>query len=168
MGPGARSGFRVPGVPSFPCALALAVSLGALLPGCGEAQVTVFGIRGLEFGQAQPGIPVVVSPNDAARRGEFEVTASGRWSFQVVVPAVMTSEMGETLPLAFGPDDIVARWRRSGQSFPLAPGQPRTLNLPPGQGGAVVHVGGRALPAATQAPGVYRGTVVLMVVPPGT
>jgi len=66
-----------------------------------------------------------------------------------------------------GPRDAVLRWQ-NGNTFPLTPGATTNVRVPPGQAPAVIHIGGTALPAANQPPGVYSGTIVVQIVPPGT
>lgn len=139
-----------------------------LVAGPVEAQVTVFPIQDLTFGQIQPGVAEDVTPNDVQKRGEFEIRGTGIFQVSLFLPSRMTSVGGATLPLRFDAGDGRVRWRRTGISFSFNPTVPSSVWIPWWEGGAQIYLGGLATPDVTQPPGNYVGTLTLQVVPTGT
>lgn len=146
--------------------LALATVLTAPLPA--EGQVAVFPRQGLSFGTLRAGTPESVSPADASRRAELELAGSGDVTIEVEVPSVLLSASGRPLPLEFDGDDGIIQFYKSGNQRTFQPGQPTSVRIPPGLGGAYIFVGGTARPGPTQPPGTYTASITVRVMANGT
>lgn len=146
--------------------VALAAALVAAAPA--RAQVMVFPRQPLTFGTLLPGTPVSVPPTNVTRRAELELIGSGNVTVTVAVPAVLVRAGGGTLPLSYSATDgIYKRFKASGETY-FQPGTTFSFNIPSGQGGAWVWIGGRASPAPTQIPGTYTGIITVTVITVGT
>jgi hypothetical protein len=139
------------------CALAL------FSPGA-SAQLAVFPVQDLAFGQIQPGVPDVVLPSDAVRRAHFDVTGRGDFTITIGLPSLMTSPTGALVPLAFTATDGLAV--RRGNLTTFDPAVPFDLRLRPNSTTSV-YIGATATPAPTQEPGTYTATITLTIVPAG-
>jgi hypothetical protein len=125
--------------------------------------LTVLPRQGLQFGTLTAGTPTVVSPLDASRRATLELVGSGSVTVTFGLPAAMTAG-SQTLPLLFGPGDGRITFFKSGKVIEFDPGAPFTFHIPPGLGGAYLHLGGSARPGAMQPPGAYTATITVNVV----
>lgn len=143
-----------------------ALVLAAAAPA--EAQLTIFPRQGLSFGTLRAGIAESVEPTDAARRAELEIVGSGNITIDVEVPAAMLSAQGATLTVEFAAGDGLVRWQKGSTEHSFLPGQPLSLRIPPGIGGAWVWIGGTARPSPGQAPGIYTGSITVRLLANGT
>jgi hypothetical protein len=139
------------------CALMLAPA------GLAGQSHSVHPIEDLTFGQVLPGVSKTVSPNDAANRAQFEIRGSGIFTLQMVLPTHMVSAQGKQMPISFSSTDGLIRWRRFGIQYNYDVTRPYTLWLLSLADGADVYVGGRANPTASQPPGNYTASLVLIV-----
>jgi hypothetical protein len=142
-----------------PCAL-----LVGLLATPVEGQIAVLPVQNLSFGQLRAGQAELVSPDDRARRGEFEIVGSGRVTITLILPTQMVSAGGSSLPLSFGKDDVTLEFAETGRDRTFNPSKPHSVNIKKKEGGASLHIGGLALPAASQPPGHYGATLTIQIV----
>jgi hypothetical protein len=143
----------------------LTAALLALLAPPAAAQrfaLTVLPVQELRFGTLTRGVGTVVSPLDAARRATVEVVGAGSVTVSFGLPAGMTAG-SRTLPLRFGPGDGRITFPKSGKVIEFDPGAPVSFHIPPGLGGAYLHLGGTAQPGAGQPPGAYTATITVHV-----
>lgn len=143
----------------------LAALLGLLAPPAAAQRLalTVLPVQELRFGTLTPGAGTVVSPLDAARRATVEVVGAGSVTVTFGLPAGMTAG-DRILPLRFGPGDGRITFPRSGRVIEFDPTAPVTFHIPPGVGGAYLHLGGTAQPGTRQPPGAYTATITVNVV----
>lgn len=144
----------------------LLAALLALLAPPAAAQrlaLTVQPVQELRFGTLTRGAGTVVSPMDAARRATVEVVGAGSVTVTFGLPAGMTAG-DRTLPLLFAPGDGRITFPRSGRVIEFDPNAPVTFHIPPGVGGAYLHLGGTARPGTRQPPGAYTATITVNVV----
>jgi hypothetical protein len=132
------------------------------------AQIAVFPVQNLAFGDLRAGQAELVSPDDQARRGEFEIVGTGRVTITLVLPAEMVSPSGKRLPLRFDKDDISLEFAETGRDRSFDPKKPHNINIKKKEGAVSMYVGGLALPTATQPPGRYSAAMSIQVVAPGT
>jgi hypothetical protein len=144
--------------------LACPLRVGAQPPG----EVSVHPVQDLAFGTLRPGVVEGVSPRDGSRRAEVEIRGKGSYLLEVLLPPVMTSAAGFSFPLRFNPGDGVVHWLKSGTELPLNPTSPYALVLPPNEKGALIWLGGTALPPTGQPPGAYSASITLRVTQLGT
>ncbi|HET7040150.1 MAG TPA: hypothetical protein VFH97_09690 [Gemmatimonadales bacterium] len=148
--------------------LPLAITLLLAGAAAGQAQgrpVSAVGRQNLNFGPVLPGTRTTVSRLDAVNAGQFEVRGQRltEVEIQLTLPAVMTSLLGATLPLEFGPaDGGISSTPSVGASQAFDPRVPVRWVLP-NAGRAWVFLGGSAVPAPGQAGGTYTASVVLTV-----
>jgi hypothetical protein len=146
--------------------LALAALSGAA-PAATQSAAAVSAVQPLDFGELLPGIPEKVTVDDAWRRAEVSLVASGNLTIRVVVPAALVSRDGSTIPLSFRFGDG-AVMHRNGRIATFDPNQPVRVRIPPGHGAASVLVGSTANASSTQPAGVYTATMVVVVSPTDT
>jgi hypothetical protein len=133
-----------------------------------SAQLAVYPVQGLTFGQLQVGVPLTIAPTNAARRAAFDVTGSGTFVLTTVLPTHLISGGGNTLPLSFAANSGRIHWRNFGIQLTFDPKSPYTLWLPWLAGGATVYLGGTASPGPTQAAGLYTATMTIIISNAGT
>ncbi len=126
--------------------------------------VSAIPVQGLRFGLLSTGAPSVVSPLDAGRRATLELVGGGQVTVTFELPAGLVSRGGALLPLRFGPEDGRVVFPRSSREIVFDPSQPVTFTVPPGLGGATIHLGGAAQPDPRQPPGEYSATITVYVV----
>jgi hypothetical protein len=145
------------------CAAFLSFVLAlAAAPLAGQSQVT--GIRDLAFGIVIRGVQTSVSPNDPVRSGRFYVrhVLNRPVQLRFTLPTQLARVGGGgNLPISFSNTDAVAQGTAP-SSVPVVfnPNNPQTFILRT-SADFYVNLGGRVSPAANQASGNYRGTVVL-------
>ena len=144
---------------------ALALALAGPCPALAQGTVSVLPVQGLRFGVLASGIPAVVSPLDGSRRATIELVGSGHVSLAFELPAMLEGGSGRrALPLRFGPGDGRVTFPGSGQVLVFDPSQPVSFTIPPGSGGATVHLGGSVVPDPRQPPGAYDAGITVNVV----
>ena len=146
--------------------LALAALSGAA-PAAAQGAAAVSAVQPLDFGELIPGVPESVSADDAWRRAEVNITATGNFTIRVMVPAELVSRSGARIPLTFRYGDGVVRFKND-RLATFDPNQPVRVRIPPGHGAASVHVGATANTSTTQPAGVYTATMVVVVSPTDT
>jgi hypothetical protein len=146
--------------------IVLAACVAIAVPAAVPAQVVV-SAQPLSFGDLIAGVAEVVSPADAIRRADVVLQGStnGDVSVSLVLPAVLSSTNGQSIPLQFLPGDAVFQGF-TGQQQPLSLTGPTTVRLHRTRE-ANLFLGGRALPAAGQRAGHYSATVVVVLAPSG-
>ncbi len=147
----------------------LAAALLALIirpcPALAQGTVSVLPVQGLRFGTLSSGIPTVVSPLDGSRRASIELVGAGHVSVSFELPPGLTAGSGgPLLPLRFGAADGRVTFPKAGRTIVFDPAAPVSFNIPPGQGGATVWLGGSAEPGPRQPPGVYSASITVNVV----
>jgi hypothetical protein len=148
---------------AFAAALGLAAGAGPA-PAAAQQSVAVVPVQGLQFGPLMPGIPTDVSPVDRERRASLELVGGGHVTVTLQLPDALVSTASARLPLLFPPGSARIVFAKSGRTIDFDPLAPVSFNLPPGQGGATLYLGGSARPAATQPPGTYTGSITARVV----
>jgi len=148
---------------------ALASLLVGPCPALAQGTVSVLPVQGLRFGVLSSGIPTVISPLDGSRRATIELVGAGQVTVSFELPPALRAE-GGALPLRFGPSDGRVTFPGSGRVLVFDPSHPVSFTIPPGSGGATVHLGGSAEPGMRQPPGAYTGgiTVTVVVANPAT
>lgn len=145
----------------------LAAALLLAAPGAaaqGRSAVSAMPVQGLRFGVLAAGTPAVVSPLDAGRRATLELVGAGHVTVTFELPAALTSGVGSTLPLRFGPGDGRVVFAGTSREIVFDPNQPVSFTVPPGLGSAAVYLGGAAQPAVGQPPGEYTATITVFLV----
>lgn len=137
----------------------------SLFAAVGSAQVLVVPERDLEFGQLTPGAAAVVSPADVTRRAQLTIRAQGRYSVTFELPAHLTDQAGNQIPLQFAATDGRVEIRSKVLTFD--PTQSLDLRINPAEQEASLFLGGRAVPAAGQPAGTYTATIVMIIVQTG-
>ncbi len=133
-------------------------------PPAALAQLSVFPVRNLTFGQVSPGVPQVVPPSDPTRRAAFDVVAAkGQYTLTVTLPAVLVGPGVATVPLSFGGTDGLFEVPRRSKLDPFDPRVPFSFRLNQNDGNAAVYLGGTAVPASSQRPGNYRATLSILI-----
>ena len=130
--------------------------------------LAVASLRDLGFGTVVPGAPVSVSPATSAVAGKFELhgARNAQFSATFTLPTALQAGLGgPTMPIAFGAG-AGCHYDRDQQSkcatFNPASGLiQRIRNNPPPNDSYFVWIGGTVTPGASQAAGVYQGTVTL-------
>ena len=145
--------------------LAIPSSLALVTSGA-RAQLTVQGVRDLDFGVVVPGIQAVIAPTDPIKSGQFylRVPAIGdRVQVRFDLPSQLVGPGGATMPISFANADGMAVGTAP-SSPPLFFNPQSTTNLKMQTStDANIWLGGRVSPTATQAVGSYSATVVLTV-----
>lgn len=154
------SAHRVGGIVAW-CALLFA-------PAAASAQLSVFPVQDLAFGQLQAGIASTITVSDAARRAELDIRGKGTFTLDVILPTRMVSAQGKTFPLSFSNTSGQYRWPRLGLSFSFNPNTPTTIWIPFWESGATVYLGGTASPGPNQPPGLYTATITVQISNSGT
>ena len=151
------------------CALVIvAFVVSALAPAALDAQVFLFPVQDLRFGNLRPGMAELVDPDDAVRRGELELVGDGTVVISIGLPTEMVSVGGHRLPLSFDKKDAVLEMRDSGKDKDFDPTKPKKIKIKAKDGGARILLGGMALPDASQPPGRYTATITVQIVTAGT
>jgi hypothetical protein len=129
------------------------------------AQVTVSGIRELDFGPVIRGVPMHVLPSDAVKSGQIRfVTAIGNTvRLQFTLPTRLNGPSSARLPISFGSTDGIAMGSAS-SSVPVTfnPNNSQTFNIVTSTT-INVFLGATVSPAANQATGDYTNTITLTV-----
>ncbi len=133
-----------------------------------HAQVALFPVQNLSFGNLRPGAPELVGADDAVRRAELELVGDGTVVITVGLPTEMVNMDGARLPLSFSRGDAVIEMRDSGKDKSFDPNKPKQIKIKQKEGGARIYLGGMALPDASQPPGHYTATVTIQIVAAGT
>ena len=150
---------------------ALALAFAGPCPALAQGTVSVLPVQGLRFGVLASGIPAVVSPLDGSRRAVIELVGTGHVSLSFELPGRLQGGSGHgVLPVHFGPGDGRVTFPGSPQVLVFDPSQPVSFTIPPGSGGATVHLGGSVLADSRQPPGAYDAafTVNVVVASPAT
>ncbi len=138
------------------------------VPLSASAQLSVFPVQDLAFGQLQPGIPSTIAVGDAARRAQFDIRGTGTYTLDVILPTRMISAQGKALPLSFSNTSGQYRWPRLGWSFNFDPTTPTSIWIPFWESGVTVYLGGTASPGTNQPPGLYTATITVQISNAGT
>lgn len=129
------------------------------------AQLSLAGVRDLDFGPVARGITAVVPPVDAIRSGQFTITGSAgmQVQFRLTLPNHLNGPSGATMPITFGAGDAFIQETLTG-SVPdyFNPGATKVFRFTTGSQ-AVVRLGGRIAPGASQQSGAYGNTVLATV-----
>jgi hypothetical protein len=128
--------------------------------------VTAVPQQDLSFGLVIPGIPTVVTVNDAARRAEWLLTGRGNVTVSFVLPAVLQGPGGAVMPVSFAAGD--AGWVRQTGGPPMQvedPNTPFSVNVPNSQP-IRLFLGGTVQPTVTQSAGTYSATVTVIIAQP--
>jgi hypothetical protein len=147
------------------CRLLLALaSLAAATPL--EGQITVSGIRDLDFGVVIRGVQTTVAPNDPIRSGRFSLSyvTGGRLRLRLTLPTTLArTGGGGSLPISFrNGDGIIQNTAPGSPPDSFNPGANINVTLTPNPD-ANVWLGGAVSPSGTQPAGSYQGTIVLTV-----
>ena len=140
--------------------IAIAVALLLVSVRDARAQFAVTEVQPLAFGYLTQGVTEVVPYTDTFRRGVVSIDGLGNAYVRVVMPTMLTSATGATIPLQFLLGDV-AEQDAGHAPAPFDPATSTRVNLNMGTG--YLLLGGRALPAATQRAGTYSATMVVMV-----
>lgn len=149
-------------------ALALA---GALAAGSADAQpggVAAVPVQGLSFGALIPGVPEVVSVDDAARRAEIALEGKGSVDVLLVLPRALASRAGGSIPLHFAANDAALATAGSERIAPMDPLRSMRLNLAGGSAPPRLLLGGTATAGRAQPAGEYSATIVVIISKAGT
>ena len=145
--------------------LLLLTTLMAALAGPAFGQLTVTGLRNLNFGVVIKGVPLHVAPNDPVKSGEFQfITAIGnRVRVQFTLPTRLIGPGGAQLPISFNATDAIATGTAP-TSIPVTfdPRVARTFTIVTSTR-ILVFLGGTVSPAVAQVSGTYTGTVTLTI-----
>jgi spore coat protein U-like protein len=135
------------------------------------AAITFTNLQDLDFGTVTRGVPATVVQNTAAAAkvrvaGSANAFTQIRFTLPTQLPNIQAVP-GINLPITFAANS--ARWRRSNDS----PGGGTVFNPAVGVNNArfgnganpyfYVYLGGTVSPSATQAPGIYQGTIILTI-----
>lgn len=142
-------------------------ALAGTVPAAAQSAASVSAVQPLDFGNLLPGVPETVTVDDAWRRAEVGLVASGNVTIRVVVPAALVSRDGARIPLTSRFGDGVVRYKND-RLATFDPNQPVRVRIPPGHGTASVLVGSTANTSSTQPAGVYTATMVVVVSPTDT
>lgn len=130
-----------------------------------QAQLTVTGLRNLNFGVVIQGVASSVAPNDPVKSGEFQFIASigNRIRIAFTLPSQLNGPAGATMPIAFGATDAIATGTAA-SSVPVTfdPRTPRTFTLVTSNR-ILVFIGGRVTPAVNQQTGNYTNTITMTI-----
>lgn len=126
------------------------------------AQVALVGTRDLKFGAVALGVTTTVTPADPTRSGQFTITgrAGMRIQFRLTLPNRLNGPSGATMPVSFSSGDAFIQETITG-SLPdyFNPGATKVFRFTTGTQ-AVVRLGGRVTPGASQPAGAYSNTVL--------
>ena len=152
------------------CALTVAslLSLAVWATGDLHAQVALFPVQNLTFGDLRPGQTELVGIDDPVRRAELELVGTGRVIITVGLPAEMLSVDGHRLRLDFSNKDAALEMRNSGKVRTFNPNKSKRIKIGKNEDGARIHIGGMALPDAAQPAGRYSATITIQIVAAGT
>lgn len=132
-----------------------------------SAQLSVYPLQGLTFGTIPAGSPAVVDAADVARRAELDIRGNGTYTLNVILPNRMTSVQGAQFPLSFRNTDGIIYMPRLRLSYRFDPTTPTSLWIPFWESGVSIYLGGTAVPATSQPPGVYTATITVQVINSG-
>ena len=147
----------------------LALAGALLASGSAAAQpggVAAVPVQGLSFGSLIPGVPEVVSVDDAARRAEVVLEGKGSVDVLLVLPRAMVSRTGGSIPLHFGAAD--AALASTDRISPMDPLRSMRLNLAGGSAPPRLLLGGTATAGRAQPAGEYSTTIVVIISKAGT
>lgn len=158
---------RGTGPASWPLGV-LVAGLVLLVPiGQAVAQgLTAQGLRDLQFGTVVAGLSTSVPRTDIGRVAFFQVrgTSGAEVLIQLTLPTVLVNGGGQTLPIAFGPND--GGWGALPIPFFMTsfdPTVPLIQRLSGFGGRLYVALGGTVNPPISTAAGQYANTVTLTV-----
>jgi hypothetical protein len=130
------------------------------------AQLTVQGVRDLDFGVVLQGVAAAVAPTDPIKSGQFYFLTPGigtRVRIRFTLPTQLNGPGGATMPIAFRNNDAMIRGTApSSVAVFFNPNNPNNFRLLT-SADANVWLGGRVTPGATQTVGTYTATVVMTV-----
>jgi hypothetical protein len=131
-----------------------------------EGQITVTGIRDLDFGVVIRGVQTTVAPNDPIKSGRFYLSyvTGGRVRLRFTLPTTLARiGGGGSMPISFRNGDGFIQ--NTGPGSPpdfFNPGANINFTFTPNPD-ANLWLGGAVSPSGTQPAGSYRGTIVLTV-----
>jgi hypothetical protein len=133
-----------------------------------QGSVAVYPLEGLRFQQLLPGVPADVGPASVGYRAEVDLVGTGRITVTFQLPEALTSNTGHQIPLSFRANDGI--WMLKGQAKEtfFDPRLPLELNIPRAREGAMIYLGGLAVPATSQVAGEYTATMTVQSFAPGT
>jgi spore coat protein U-like protein len=135
------------------------------------AAITFTNLQNLNFGTVTRGVPATVVQNTAAAAkvrvaGSANAFTQIRFTLPAQLPNIQAVP-GINMPITFAANS--ARWRRTNDN----PGGGTIFNPAVGVNNArfgnaanpyfYVYLGGTVSPTATQAPGIYQGTIILTI-----
>lgn len=133
-----------------------------------SGQLSVYPVQDLAFGTIPAGSPAVVNATDVARRAELDIRGSGSYTLNVILPTQMMSVQGAHFPLSFSNTDGIVYMPRLRWTYRFNPTTPTSLWIPWWESGVSIYLGGTAVPATSQPPGVYTATITVQVINSGT
>jgi spore coat protein U-like protein len=126
------------------------------------AQLALVGARDLTFGPVALGVTTIVTPSDPTRSGQFTITgrAGMQVQFRMTLPNRLNGPSGASMPVDFQAGDAFIQQTVTG-SLPdyFNPGATKVFKFTTGTQ-AVVRLGGRVTPGASQPAGRYSNTVL--------
>lgn len=131
-------------------------------PVSARAQAAVIAMQPLDFGQILPGLTETVGTGDTWRRAEVRLEGAGNFDVRILLPQSLTSPEGAQIPLVFRNGDGMYAVKAS-RPVPFDPNVTQRIRIPPGQGEALVYLGGTASPGPAQRAGQYSATLVVVV-----
>lgn len=129
------------------------------------SQVSVVGVRDVLFGAIAPGVTATVLPGDPVKSGQWTITAvaGSQILIRMTVPSQLIGPGGATMPVVFRNGDAFLQGSWTGaRAVTFNPGGAMVFKFSGGPQ-AIVRLGGRVTPAATQATGAYANTVVVTI-----
>jgi hypothetical protein len=118
----------------------------------------------LDFGTVFPGVPEVVSRTDPLRSGQFDVGgerfAEVRLDF--TLPSALVEPGGQSMPLVFASGDGGFSTQNNINAATAFDPRVALIARLSGSGRLFIWLGGTALPAPTQPPGVYTANVTML------
>lgn len=161
--PGGPTSFYIPHAQRF---LPFALLAGALCPPV-AAQVSIAGVRDLNFGFVPLGVTVLVPPTDAVKSGQWTLTApiDTRIQIRLTTPRnLLRSGGGGSMPVDFQNGDVFVQGSWTGAPIELFnPNATKNFNFSAGTQ-AILRLGGRVTPASNQATGPYANTVICTII----
>ena len=158
------------GSPSFciPTTLRLALALMiCATPMSARAQVSVSGVRNLQFGFVAGGVPTVVAPGDPVKSGQWNLTAPVGTKVQIRITTptqLIRTGGGGTMPAVFLNGDVFIQGNWNGAVVELFnPNATKNFQFTGGTT-AFIRLGGRVTPAGNQATGPYANTVICTII----
>jgi len=131
-------------------------------PGHARAQAAVTAMQPLDFGQILPGLAETVGIQDTWRRAEVRVEGGGNFDVRIILPQALVSPEGARIPLVFRNGDA-AYAIKANRQVTFDPNVTQRIRIPPGQGEAMLYLGGTATTTPGQRAGQYSATLVVVV-----